>query len=99
MASLLRPFTCMRDADILDIVVIPVVRIPTDDTCLVEIEASVAAVEPEQRHQVEQIDILVDDHFLPGSAVNALNFTWIILVAAREFEELLAYRRILVHAE
>jgi hypothetical protein len=86
------------DADILDVVVVPVVRIAADYACLVEEETAVAAVEPEQRHQVEQINVLVDDHLLPGGAVHPLDFTRVSLVAACELEELLAYRRVLVQA-
>ena len=87
------------NADILDIVVVPVVRVAADYACLVEEEAAIAAVEPEQRYQVEQIDVLVNNYLLPGSAVHALHFARILLIPACEFEELLADRRLLVHAE
>jgi hypothetical protein len=87
------------NADILDIVVVPVVGVAADYACFVKEEASIAAVEPEQRYQVEQIDVPVNNHLLPRGAVEALYFARILLVATREFEELLADRRLLVHAE
>lgn len=51
------------------------------------------------RHRVEQIDVLVDHHLLPRGTVHTLHFARILLVAARELEELLSYRRVLVHTE
>jgi hypothetical protein len=56
------------DADILNIVVVPVIGVAADYARFVEEEDPVAAVEPEQRNQVEQIDVLIDDQPV-GSAL------------------------------
>jgi hypothetical protein len=87
------------DSDILDIVVVPVVGVAADDTSFVEEETAIAAVNAEQRHKVEKIDVVVDDHLLPRCDIHALHIARILLVAARKLEELFADRGVLVHTE
>ena len=83
----------------LHVLIVPVVRVAADDACLVDIKAAVAAVETEERHQVVEVHVFVDDHFLPGRAVLTFDFPGELLVATDELEELLAQRGILLHAE
>jgi hypothetical protein len=85
--------------DVLHVVVIPVVGVARNDAGLVDVEAPVAPVEAEQRHQVEQIDVVFDDDFLPGRGRDALDLAGKLLEATDKLEELIAPRGILVHAE
>ena len=80
------------DPDSLHVLIVPVVRVAADDAGLVDIEAAVTAVATEERHQVEEVHVFVDDHFLPGRAVLVFHFPGELLVAADELEELLAQR-------
>ena len=85
--------------DGLHVIIVPVVRVAADDACLIDIKAAVAAVETEERHQVVEVHVFVDDHFLPGRAVLTVRFPRELLVATDELEELLAQRGLLLHAE
>jgi hypothetical protein len=87
------------DADILDIVIVPIVGIAADDTRFIDKVAAIAAVEAEQRHQIVKIYVVVDHHLLPRRASHALKFARIELVAAGELEELVAQRHVPVHAD
>ena len=87
------------DPDVLHVVIVPVVGVARNDAGLVDVEAPVAAVEAEQRHQLEKIDALFDDNGLPGRARDALDLAGKLLEAADELEKLIAPRRVLVHAE
>ncbi len=87
------------DADILDIVIVPVVGIARDDAGLVDVEAAVSTIEPEQREQIEKVDVLFDADLLPGCGVDAFDLARKELEAARELEELFLQRGALVHAE
>ena len=77
------------DAHILDIVVVPIVRVARDDASLVNVVPAIASVQTKQWQQVEQIDVLVDRHFLPRRGRDALEFPGKQLEAPDELEELL----------
>ena len=53
------------DADVLDIVVVRVVGITADHACLVDEVGAVAAVEAAQRHEIVEVDVVIDDVLLP----------------------------------
>ena len=84
--------------DILKLVIVPIVGVTRDGARLVDVEAAVAAVQSKQGHQFKQIDVLIDDHLLPRSAVRAFQLSGIQIEAAHELEELVAQWRVLFHA-
>jgi hypothetical protein len=86
-------------ADILDVVVRPVVGVAAYDAGLVDEEGPVAPVEAEERQDLEQVDVLVDDDLLERRRLYPLDVARIFLVALDEGEELIAGRRILGQAE
>ncbi len=85
-------------ADILEVIVFEIVGISADDAGLVDVEATVAPVETEERHDVEQIDVPVDHILHPGRFLHPLDRAWILLVTPDELEELGARVAVLRHA-
>ena len=87
-------------ADVLDIVVVPVVRIAADRARLVDEVAAVAAVETKERQYLVEIDVLLDDDFLPGRASSTRSScARIELETPDELKELVAHAGVLVHAK
>ncbi len=86
-------------ADILDVVVRPIIRVAAYDAGLVDEEGPVAAVEAEERQNLEQVDVLVDDDLLERRRLHALDLAGIFLIALDEGEELIARRSVLGQAE
>jgi hypothetical protein len=74
-------------------------QVAADHTGLVDETASVAAVEPKERHQVVEVDVLLDDHLLPWRRSPALQLPRILLEASDKLEELVTQRRVFVHAK
>src|SRR5690242_14023072 len=86
-------------SDVLDIIVVPVVKIAADRASLVDKIAAVAAIETKERKKLIEIHILVDDDFLPGRVFDALQRARIKLETPHEFEKLVPHAGVLVHTE
>ena len=85
--------------DVLHVVIIPVVGVARNNAGLVNVEAPVSPVEAEQRHQVEQIDVVFYDDFLPRRGRDAFKLAGKLLEATDKLEKLITPRVVLVHAE
>ena len=82
-------------AHILQVVVVPIVRVAADDAGFVDEEAAIASVGAEQLHEIEQVHVVVDHDLLPRGRGDFADLARILLVAADELEELLPQRSVL----
>jgi hypothetical protein len=70
-----------------------------DDGGLVDVRAAVARVQPEQRQQLEQVDVLADGDFLPGRRFPPLDRHRELLPPGGQLVELIPHRRLLRQAK